>query len=151
MMRLIGLLTPLFFSTFVALPSRAQASTALHVVKVYSKHCQRPDKDFRGSGLLFKRGNADRNLYILTSEHVLLHGQKNTQICHGIGVQLKSNNEQFTKFEAALLASDWQEGLALLKITDPTPDLIEIAPDVSSIFSNDVEIGADFVVNGRSL
>ena len=87
---------------------RAFSFTIDAVVKVHSYDCSNEVKRFAGSGLLFKKGN---DVYVVTSEHVVLHSNQNT--CH------KVFNESLKIQEAELVRADWGMGLAILRIKGP--------------------------------
>jgi hypothetical protein len=92
------------------------------VVKVYSFQCNNQRSDFRGSGTLFKRSADDHSLYVLTSEHVLLSGNEaDANVCHKVSYQSRGGASDGTWLDAKaeLIATDWQSGLALLKLSDP--------------------------------
>lgn len=77
---------------------------------------QAANQTFRGSGILFSHQGKS---YVLTSEHVLLHGNQD----RGNPILHKVWNPKIGSRRAVYLASDWSKGLALLSVPDldPTP------------------------------
>ncbi len=120
-----------------AVLAAASDHTAL-VVKTYSRFCDHSQIDFRGSGTLFRASARDPNLYVLTSEHVLLPGTKSTnQVCHAVSYQVKSPQGELTWSEAAaeLVATDWQSGLAILKLTGPQTPSAPLIPSYKDLIA----------------
>ncbi|MCX6126908.1 MAG: serine protease, partial [Proteobacteria bacterium] len=110
------------------------------VVKVYSRHCERPDKDYRGSGVLFRLDNRSKETFVLTSEHVLLQGRKNQGLCQSVSVADRVTGI-FKPYDAELLASDWQSGLAILKVNMGADEIDALA--ITDLLSEQSPIGTD--------
>ena len=84
---------------------RAEGVSESSLVKVFSGRCGSEKVGFRGSGFVFRDGEQN---YVLTSEHVVVHNNKD--FCHLIW------NETFGEIKAELVAADWGYGLGLLKL-----------------------------------
>jgi S1-C subfamily serine protease len=104
---------------------------------------------------LFRASKNDKSLYVLTSEHVLLPGTKSTnQVCHTISYQKSSPQGRTTWSEAPaeLVATDWQAGLAILKVTgNETASASEITaseiPTYKDLIAT-LPVGQSFEVTG---
>ena len=79
------------------------------VVKIQSSRCDE-EVVYKGSGLLFQNTG---KTYVLTSDHVLLHGKKG--FCQTIW------NSELDEQKAVFLVADWGKGLALLEVPGLTP------------------------------
>ncbi len=111
MKQLFLLLSFLIFSSHLSanMPS-------VEVVKVFSYPCNFASAEFAGSGTLFSyRGKT----YVLTSEHVVLHGNKN--ICHSIEI---ANGKHYS---VKLVLADWGYGAALLETQENVPGTQDMA------------------------
>ncbi len=84
--------------------------------KIYSGLCDDSRLPFRGSALLFNQGT---HSYALTSEHVLFHS--NGDYCHSI------YRQDLGKISATLVAAEYGNGLALLKLEKFQAQLSELA------------------------
>ena len=87
-----------------------QPSFSSMVVKITSELCNLPTSRHQGSGFLFQNGGKS---YVLTSDHVILHSNKN--VCHSIWNTVIGNQKATFRF------SDWGEGFALLEVPQLTP------------------------------
>jgi hypothetical protein len=94
---------------------------AAAVVKIYSKSSSQTAL-FTGSGTLFQQ-NGD--VYVLTSEHVLLHS--NVSATH---VLVKSDGKSVP---AEYVAADWGYGLALMKVPAFPPEQLAAIPHLSDL------------------
>lgn len=140
-------------ATLLALSTPGNASqdnnTRL-VVKTYSHLCENSQFDYRGSGTLFKSRPDDPNIYVLTSEHVMLQGEKITDgVCHLVSYQVKdaSGALSWVKISAQLVVSDWQAGLAILKLDPGDSKKIPNIPVYKSFISSN-PTGSSFEVAG---
>ncbi len=85
------------------------------IVKVRSGLCGMSEVRYAGSGLAFRDGP---RAFVLTSEHVLLHG--NGSFCHSV-----ATDEGLTA-QARVHTTDYARGIALLELSTP-PDHWEMA------------------------
>lgn len=104
-----GSLAILTLALFTGLTALA-VGPAQEVVKVSSRYCGIGELVFAGTGILFEESG---HHYVLTSEHVLLHG--NAGICHSV------RNGAIGTRRAELKIADWGMGLALLEIPGTLP------------------------------
>lgn len=97
----------LIFSLLIVCNAFAAISIEESIVKTRSSRCT-GGSALRGSGTLFwQNGKA----YVLSSDHVILHGNKD--FCHFVNIpKLKR------EFKAKFLASEWGLGLALLSVDE---------------------------------
>lgn len=96
----------LILSVFVVWSVFARADVLeRNSVRVISGLCNHEQGRLEGSGTLLKYRES---LYVLTSEHVILHG--GGEFCHFI------SNQSLGTQQATLKAVDWAMGLALLKL-----------------------------------
>ena len=92
------------------------------IVKTSSGLCGDSDHLFHGSGLAFTDSGKS---FVLTSEHVLLHG--NDRYCHWVW------NARLGKISARLRAVEYGNGLALLELEKP----IDALPSLSGLSPRD--------------
>ena len=116
LIRLFSMITLLFTST-----AFAAGFSPAEIVKVESGLCSHADKNFHGSGTLFKK---DGSYFVITSEHVILHD--NGKYCHQI------SNSSLGTLPAELVAADWGTGLALLRVSSPL-SLAKISATIPTI------------------
>lgn len=79
------------------------------VLKVTSYPCATPEKVRHGSGTAFSK---DGKLYLVTSSHVLFHGDANERICH------RTSDPSGAGVTARLLRVNVARGAALLQLPD---------------------------------
>jgi Trypsin-like peptidase domain len=106
------------------------------VVKTHSYLCALPESDYRGTGILLRQGGSD---YVLTSEHVIMWGQ--TGYCHS------AFDQTGKKLTLSLVASDWAEGLALLKVESngpPSPSAAIVTSFLDEVSDDDHAVTAGF-------
>jgi Trypsin-like peptidase domain len=77
---------------------------------------------------------------VLTSEHVLLQGRKNQGICQSVSFPNQATGD-FKSYDAELVASDWQSGLAILKVNTVGSEIDALA--VNDLFSEQAPTGTD--------
>ena len=109
------------------------ADTRKSVVKVTSGLCSASKMKFKGSGFLF---NDAGKSYVLTSEHVVLHG--NAKYCHKVW------NSSVGTYEASLRLAEYGNGLALLELTQVVAD----AQELNALTPSGISEGATLRVAG---
>jgi hypothetical protein len=138
---------------FAAKSSALTQSSENHkslVVKTYSRLCDNAQFDFRGSGTMFKSSSTDPSIYVLTSEHVLLQGTKaKDHVCHTVSYQSKTPQGDATWLDASaeLVATDWQSGLAILKLELNAGSLANDIPTYGDLIAKE-PTGESFDVAG---
>ena len=112
---------------FVTSRTSAQPISVAPIVKVYSDLCG-GETPLEGSGILFSSENA---AYVLTSEHVVLHGQSG--FCHRI------EHMQLGTFTVKLKVADWGRGTAILSVVGfPSPELL---PSIDELAQSSAQQG----------
>ncbi|OFZ84890.1 MAG: hypothetical protein A2603_11845 [Bdellovibrionales bacterium RIFOXYD1_FULL_55_31] len=89
-------------------------------VKIDSRRCASPYAGRTGSGLAFRSG---RDLYVLTSEHVVFH--TNDRYCHSVA------NSRFGTLRTTFIQAEWGNGLALLKVETLNRNFAEKLPTLA--------------------
>ncbi len=95
----------------IFLPVNCLGEELTAVVKVESSPCANTTQPFRGSGMIFQHQGS---LFVLTSDHVILNG--GSDYCHSI------RSSTLSKRPAEVVATSWEEGMAVLKFAAPELD-----------------------------
>jgi hypothetical protein len=122
--------------TLLTSPARAEGfDPNVIAVKVHSRLCEAGEIDWRGSGFLMRHGD---DVFVVTSEHVMLWGGES--VCQTV------SNPALGRLEADLVAADWGEGLALLRLRERPASPLRL-PELGDIGTN-VSVGDQVVSVG---
>jgi hypothetical protein len=144
-----SLLMTLIVGAISSSPCFAEKLESL-AVKTYSHTCDSAQFDYRGSGTLFRSPQDTQSLFVLTSEHVLLQGTKEGhRICHEIAYQATDTQGvvMWKTVPAELMATDWQSGLAILKVTERLSQFPKKVPFYTDLIASNAS-GRSFEVVG---